>query len=192
MNHHGMRPPHGRPPMGEARHSRSGKQRTLAEISITVWLNKNNASFFFKNGLLYIKQNEKELRVTLCRAFPFELQWEYISVLGEDEAELGLIRNVEADFDGESRENLITELKRRYYAPVIEQILRVKERYGFSFWKVKTAEGEVNFTLRDTYRSILRASDERVMLLDVDGNRFEIPNVRALDKKSYKKIELYL
>ena len=190
MNYH-RRPPQGTVPTFDGRRPHEGKTRSLAEISVTVWLDQSNASFFFKNGLLYLKQEEKEMRVTLCRAFPFELQWEYISVLDEDEQELGLIRNVEI-FEGESRENLITELRRRYYAPVIERILRIKERYGFSFWRVKTADGEVSFTLRDTYRSIQRASDDRVVILDVDGNRFEIPNVKALDQKSYKKIELYL
>ena len=29
-------------------------------------------------------------------------------------------------------------------------------------------------------------------ITDVDGNRFEIPSVEALDRASYKKIELYL
>jgi hypothetical protein len=75
---------------------------------------------------------------------------------------------------------------------VIKSILQVKERYGFSYWKVKTAEGEVSFTLHDTFRSIIRSGDQRLILLDVDGNRFEIPNVEELDRKSYKKIELYL
>jgi hypothetical protein len=68
----------------------------------------------------------------------------------------------------------------------------VKERYGFSYWKVQTDEGEVTFTLHDTFRSIVRASEFRVILMDVDGNRFDIPDVRELDRKSYKKIELYL
>ena len=185
-----MTSPHGKRPMGEKKVPFGG-EKTLAEISVTVWLHKDNASFFFKNGFLFLKQADREIRVKLCRAFPFELQWEFISVLDEDENELGLIRNV-ADFEDESRESLITELKRRYYAPVIKQILKVKERYGFSYWKAKTEEGEINFTLRDTYRSIMRSGENSLIMMDVDGNRFEIPDIGALDRKSYKKIELYL
>lgn len=166
-------------------------RKSLVDISVTVWLGKNNASFFFKNGFLFVRHKDTEKRVKLCRAFPFEFQWEYISVMDEDENEIGLIRNVE-DFEDESKEHLITELRRRYYAPVIKQILRVKERYGFSFWKVKTADGEINFTLRDTYRSMMRTGENSVVLMDVDGNRFEIADIKALDRKSYKKIELYL
>ena len=111
--------------------------------------------------------------------------------MDEHQQEVGIIKAVSL-FEGESYEMLCTELRRRYYTPVIDKILSVKERYGFSYWRVHTAEGNVNFTLHDTYRSIIRASGNRVILLDVNGNRFEIPNVEALDRKSYKKIELYL
>jgi hypothetical protein len=167
------------------------KSRTLAEISVTVWLTPENASFSMKNAFLYMKMGEDEQRVMLCRQFPFELLWEFISVLDAEQNELGIIRNVEL-FEGETREMLVTELCRRYYAPEIKRIISMKERYGFSYWKVETAEGEVSFTLHDTFRSIIRVGENRAILFDVNGNRFEIPEVSALDRKSLKKVELYL
>lgn len=182
------------PPFGEGRGNRGGhpkKERTLAEISITVWITPENASFALKNGFLYIQYGEKEQRAFLCRQFPFEKLLEFISVMDEEQCEIGIIRDV-AVFDEETRTLLTDELKRRYYAPVILSIISFKERYGFSYWKVKTPEGEVSFTLHDTFRSIIRAGEKRMILLDVDGNRFEIPDVDALDRRSYKKIELYL
>ena len=183
------------PPMGKRggageRHAPQ-KERTLAEISVTVWLTPENASFALKNGFLYVKHGETEQRAFLCRQFPFDKLWEYVSVLDEEQCEIGIIRDVSA-FDEDEKKLLCDELKRRYYAPTVQSILSMKERYGFSYWKVKTEEGEVRFTLHDTFRSIIRAGEKRVILLDVDGNRFEIPDVDALDRKSYKKIELYL
>ena len=174
---------------GDKRHER--RERTLAEISVTVWLNGENAEFYQKNGFLYIKHNDCDQRAFLCRQFPFDFLWEFISVMNEEQEEIGIIRRLD-DFSGEGRELLEGELNRRYYAPVIEEILQVKERYGFSYWRVKTKEGEVRFTLHDTYRSIIKAGENRLIMLDVDGNRFEIPDVSALNRKSYKKIELYL
>ena len=168
-----------------------GPARTLAELSVTVWLTPENATFYIKNDFLHIKTESYEGRVHLCRQFPFELEWEFISVMNEEQAEVGIIKSISL-FEGVGEELLRTELRRRYYAPVIDKIISVKERYGFSYWRVHTPEGNVNFTLHDTYRSILRASHNRVVLLDVNGNRFEIPDVNALDRKSYKKIELYL
>ena len=191
-----------RPPMGMGDRGRGGPHRgpggpdrgparTLAELSVTVWLTPENATFYVKNDFLHIKTETYEGRAHLCREFPFELEWEFISVMNEEQAEVGIIKSVSL-FEGAGEELLRTELRRRYYAPVIDKILGVKERYGFSYWRVHTAEGNVNFTLHDTYRSIIRASHNRVVLLDVNGNRFEIPDVASLDRKSYKKIELYL
>lgn len=187
---HRHRPPHDGGRHGDAE-GRPQKERTLAEISVTVWLTPENASFALKNGFLYIKHGECEQRAFLCRQFPFDMLWEFISVLDEEQCEIGIIRDI--SLFGESDQTLLTdELQRRYYAPEILSIVSFKERYGFSYWKVKTKEGEVGFTLHDTFRSIIRAGERRVILLDVDGNRFEIPDVDALDRKSYKKIELYL
>ena len=166
-------------------------QHTLAELSVTVWLTPENASFFQKNGFLYIKQGECEQRAYLCRQFPFEMLWDFISVLDEEQNEIGIIRSVSL-FEGEMCALLTAELERRYYSPVIRRIFSMKERYGFSYWKVQTDDGEMSFTLHDTFRSIIRAGEFRVILMDVDGNRFDIPDVRELDRKSYKKIELYL
>lgn len=168
-----------------------GPARTLAELSVTVWLTPQNATFYIKNDFLHIKTEAYEGRAFLCRQFPFELEWEFISVMNEEQAEIGIIKAT-ALFEGAGEDLLRTELSRRYYAPIIDKIIGVKERYGFSYWRVHTAEGNVNFTLHDTYRSIIRATGGRVVLLDVNGNRFEIPDVEALDRKSYKKIELYL
>ena len=166
-------------------------KRTLAELSVTVWLTPENSLFYQKNGFLYVRYQENEARVFLCRQFPLEMLWEFISVLDEEQQEIGIIRRIDL-FEDRQRELLETELRRRYFAPVIEEILHVKERYGFSYWKVRTSEGTVNFTLHDTFRSIFRARENRLILSDVDGNRFEIPDVEKLDRKSYKKIELYL
>ena len=186
---HRRRPPRGG---GDDRgEHRDRPQKSLKDISVTVWLTPQNASFSYRNGFLYVTHGEKEQRAFLCRQFPFELQWEFISVLDDEQQEIGIIRRV-ADFEGETGELICRELQRRYYAPVIRCIKQIKERYGFSYWKVTTDEGDVSFTLHDTFRSIVHAEEKRLVILDVDGNRFEIPNVDGLDRKSYKKIELYL
>ncbi len=184
-------------PHGEGRPPR--KERTLAEIAETRWLTPENASFSVKNGLLYLSMQqlqggataEKEQRVFLLRQFPFDLRWEYISVMDGEEHEIGIIRKTEL-FAGEEREILETELQRRYYAPQIQRILSVKERYGFSYWKVQTEQGEMSFTLKDTLRNIFNLNGDRVIFSDVDGNRFEIAHLKDLDRSSMKKLELYL
>ena len=46
--------------------------------------------------------------------------------------------------------------------------------------------------MQDTFRNIIRVGDDRAILLDVDGNRCVIESIMGLDRKSHKKIELYM
>lgn len=184
-NHWGQKDENGRGERGRR------VERSLAEISVTVWLTPENAAFFSKNGLLYATVDGEEKRVTLFRQFPFDLLWEYISVLDEESREVGIIKNI-ASFDEQTRALLEKELKKRYYTVTITAILSVKERFGFSYWQVETNEGVVKLTLRDTMRSISSVNGSRVFFTDVDGNRYEIPDLSVLDAKSRKSLELYI
>lgn len=166
-------------------------ERSLAEIAVTVWLSPENVVFSLRNGLLYATVNGEERRVTLFRQFPFDLLWEYISVLDEDMREVGIIRDIAA-FDEQTRSLLEKELKKRYYTVIVTAILSVKEQFGSSYWQVQTEEGMIKFTLRDTMRSISSVNGSRVFFTDVDGNRYEIPDLSVLDVKSRKSLELYI
>jgi len=204
----------------------TGVPAALQGIVDIVYLNRDNCKITEKNGfiglraiidkpkdvLLTDEKDEKPEeapnpdipegkmekiaeRIFLSRAFPFDMPFDYISVLDKDKKEIGFIRSLD-DFDDPDKTLLIHELEAKYYTPVIKKILSVKERYGFSYWKCECEFGEKSFTLQDTFRSIIKATNadgtERVYILDVDGNRYEIPDVEALDRQSYKKIELYL
>ena len=150
-------------------------------------LTPSDTGFFTKNGFLAMKYRDGEEekvvdRVFLHRAFPFELLWKYISVLTDDGKEKGLIYDIE-DFDTETAGLLRTELERKYYSPVIRSIESLKERYGFSYWRVTLTDGRaINFTMQDTFRNIIRVGDNGAILLDVDGNRFVIKSISDLDK----------
>lgn len=130
-------------------------------------------------------------RVFFHRAFPYEASDEFISVTDKDGGEYGLIRSL-GDFENAGRDIIERELNRKYYTPVITKINSVKERFGYSYWEVETTNGKYSFAMHDTYRNTAKISEERVVLTDVDGNRYEIADVLALDRKSYRKIELYL
>ncbi len=183
------RGPGGRGP-GEGK---GGPERRAIENPNAIAITKENATFMMKGGFLYMSapKDKEPQRVMLHRNFPFEFLWEYISVLNIDNMELATIRNVE-DFDGEEKELLVRELNRKYYSPVIKKIYSVKDRFGFSYWDAETTGGRVTFTLQDTFRSIVNAGDGRLFIFDVDGNRFVIEDAEKLDRKSRKKIELFL
>ena len=170
----------------------------LIDISSnTQKIDATNAVFCEKNGFLALETNfngltEKYERVFLHRMFPFELKWQYISVCDENLNEIGIIFDVD-DLTDTEVELVKTELERKYYSPIIKTIKSVKERYGFSYWSVIVDEGRaVEFTVQDTFRNTAKVGEQKIIIFDVDGNRFVIEDVFALDKKSYKEIELYL
>ena len=160
-------------------------------------LDGQNASFKEKNGFLALTLKtdgaEREYgRIFLHRAFPFELGFEFISVLDDEKNEIGIIYNV-SDLDADSVELIKNEIGRKYYSPVIKEIKSLKERYGFSYWRVMLEDGrEQSFTMQDTYKNILHTSSDSLILVDVDSNRYTVKSISGLSSKSYRKIELYL
>ncbi len=130
-------------------------------------------------------------RVILHRAFPFDRPDEIISVQQEDGFEIGIIRNIN-DFDAETAKILNESLDNKYYIPEIKKILSAKDRFGFVYFKCETDSGMCDFVVRNPFGSIIRLSESRIILIDIDGNRYSIKNTNALDRKSYRKIELYI
>ena len=180
---------------------KTNEKTALKEVVAVRYITKDNAKFE-KNGdfirltvtLPDDEGNSEEKtydRIFLHRAFPFDYPYAYISVLDADSKEIGIIQDVDAM--GEENARLLREeLDRKYYTPVIRQILSVKDKFGYSYWKVKTDEGALDFTCRDTFSSLLKVGGTRIFVNDIDGNRFEIPDLEALDRRSFKKIELFL
>lgn len=178
-------------------------QNALDAVIQIQYLDDTNACFTEENGFISLKatirnaetgQDEEKSfeRVFLHAAFPFDMPTSYISVLDKDQKEIGMIRALSA-LSEDTQKTLMGELTRKYFAPKITRILSVKERYGFSYWHVDLTDvKDFSFTVQDTYRSMLKVDHNHVFIIDVDGNRFEIPDVEALDRQSYKKIELYL
>lgn len=169
----------------------------LEEAARIFKLDGENSAFEMKNGFLTLtvtKDGDKKNydRVFLHRAFPHELLWDYISVTDEESKEIGLIYSIE-DFDGDAKSLIIKEIERKYYSPVIVSIDSLKERYGFSYWKVTGEDGKsFTFTMQDTFRNIIHTGEDSIILMDVDGNRYTVKSISSLSRKSYRKIELYL
>ena len=169
---------------------------SLKEAANIKYLSRDCASFA-KNGDFIsatVKNDEgeevKHSRVWLHRSFPFDMPDSYISVQDKDSEEIGMIREL-SDFDEETAALLRAELEKKYYTPHVTKILSLKETRGYSYWKVLSDAGELTFTLQDTQRSIFRLGD-RAFITDMCGSRYEIPSLEAFDKKSMRKLEIYL
>lgn len=163
------------------------EQKKLENIVETKYLSQENAAF--KDGEGFIMLDDK--RVFLHRMFPFEEEEKYICVLDDKQQEIGIIKDM-ADFDSNTKEILRKELYRKYFMKTIVSIDKLKDKYGYTYWDITTTDGRLSFTLRDTSRNIVKIGDDRLMIVDIDGNRYEIPSIAKMDRASYRKIELYL
>lgn len=163
------------------------------------YINSQDLEFYIsEGGLLCLIYKETDLgRVGVSRMFPFQFDEEYISVrpenhLREDsENELGIIRNL-ADLPQKQRELLNMELKKRYFMPDITEIENIKEEFGNISFEVITTAGKRNFTVTDMSSNIRTVGKNRVMLTDVYGNRFCIPDITLLKDKELKVLEIWI
>ena len=130
-------------------------------------------------------------RVYFHRAFPFSAPDRYISVREScgREKEIGMIKDL-SSFEDKTQKLIKNQLELRYFTPKITGIIKVKEEYGYSYWDVSTDRGFCRFTADSN--GVIKLSQPRLIINDVDGNRFELPDVSALSAKELRMIDLYI
>lgn len=139
-------------------------------------------------GFIALKVGEDSYkRVNLSRAFPLTYPTKYISVRDSEMNEIGIIEDMTV-FPDDARAIMEEELERRYFTPLITAINSIKEEFGYTYWEVETDRGGRRFTVRG-HENVIPIKNNRVLIIDVDGNRFEIEDYKKLDAKSYKLLD---
>jgi len=88
-----------------------------------------------------------------------------------------------SELDPDSQEVLSQELEQAYFLPKIRRIHQINEEYGVLRLDVDTDKGPRTFEVR-TREHIRFLPEGRVILRDLDGNRYEIPRLAELDTHS--------
>jgi len=123
------------------------------------------------------------LEVSVVRAFPLSSESRYIGLLSGRLEEIGVIVDPE-ELDLESRETIAGELTRRYFSTHILQVTSIREEFGATYWDVVTDRGPREFVSKGLRDNVTYLSGGRLLIPDVDGNRYEIPDLNALDDDS--------
>ena len=121
--------------------------------------------------------------VSIFRAFPLSAPDRFLSIRNEKTEELGLLADP-APLDPSSRTIVEEELRRRYVLPVVRRVLQMRERFEILECRVETDRGICQFSIRNLRENVLRPQPNRYILTDVDGNRFDIPDLRGLPPAS--------
>lgn len=146
----------------------------------------NTAELFFepKDRLrLTIPGDKSYLTVVPKWASPITQPGRYLSLMDGKGQEIFMVKTIE-ELDPNSRQAVETELKRRYLTSTIHRILSAKVEFGATYWNVATDRGDRELVTQSLQENAQWLSDVHLVLVDVDGNRFEITNVDELDRKS--------
>ncbi len=168
----------------------------MNSITVVNYINNDEVRFEkTEGGFMSLTYKEKEYkRVSLQRVFPLSKPTEYISVREicenrEPGEEIGIIKSLE-DLKGKNYENVEAELNIRYFTPVITKINKLKDERGYIYIEAETTSGNKKITANNSSSGFVRLSSKRILIIDIDGNRFDIPDMFSLDKKSLRNLEV--
>jgi len=149
---------------------------------------------FYRNdrGFLGLELKDTDhKRVQLSRALPFSDPEQYICVADMEGKEIAVLESL-AEFDGAQRELLEAELDIRYFYPIVTQVKSIKEKMGSYYLDLAIGAYKKTIAIKDISKNLKQLGGGRIVLTDVDGNRFMIPDVYQIQKKSLQALEPYL
>ena len=149
-------------------------------------MNASEMQLFFepKDRLRLTVRNEKSYpTVKPVWAAPLSRPNAYLALLDGKGDEIVMLDDPKT-LSAESWEAVQEELKRRYLTATVQVVLNARVEFGATYWKVVTDRGERDFVTQSLQENALWLTDTHLLLLDVDGNRFEIPDTDALDVRS--------
>lgn len=138
-----------------------------------------------------LRNDRSILSATVKRIFPLSRQSEYLSLQDGAGKEVGIVRTLEG-IDAESQATLQSHLDRRYFTPIISAITELSQEAGMWKFSVETQRGSADFYVRNWRDSAAEISPSRWHIHSVDGGRFEITNLEALDAGSLRLMDQLL
>lgn len=159
------------------------------------FMTRENAVFSrTSGGFAALSFDGKEYaRVGVYLTFPLTDPESFISIREADEKakEIGVIRAL-SDLDSRQQEIIREQIRLRYFMPMITKILDIKDEYGYAYWHVVTGFGVCRFTTQMSGDAVISLSDVRLLVTDIDGNRYEIPDFTKLGIGEKKKLDLFI
>lgn len=120
-------------------------------------------------------------------ASPISHPGRFLALLdGRDE--MILMINDPQELDDKLRAQLMEELNRRYLSATVTKVHRAKTEFGTTYWDVETTRGNREFVTQSLQENAQWMGPNHLLLIDVDGNRYEIPDTTALDKVSRERL----
>jgi hypothetical protein len=134
--------------------------------------------------LVTLEDRDEACPVKIVWARPVSGRGREVSILdAKSNEELIMLESLDR-LDKASRLVAEEALDLRYLVPCITAINRADVSYGNRYFDVETDRGPRQFLIKDPNANVIHVTDDRLMIRDVIGNRYEIVSVAALDLPS--------
>ena len=125
------------------------------------------------------------------RLFPSSDPNRYITLLDDSGAERAVIRDLRT-LPEQDRAVIAACLAEYYLIPRVVKILDRKEKFGIITLFTETDRGPATIEIRNILNGLKLVQERRVLLRDQNDNRYEIPDINALDKHSRLLLDHYI
>jgi hypothetical protein len=139
--------------------------------------------------VLYLGENRIPLAVMLG-CFPLQAPGKMVALYDRQGREVGILTDA-TELETAQKRIVYQELERSYFMPVIQEIRRVEKEPGVWTWDVLTDRGARTFDVRKPKQNIRKLDGNRLVIHDVDGNRYDIPDWTQLPEDSRQYLEEY-
>ena len=142
--------------------------------------------------LQFREKHDAEWRdVTLVRLFPLTEPERWISLVEMNGKEIGILKDARP-LGLDALRLVRDELRRRYLVPQVQRILACRSRADLVEWTVESDRGRLTFLTREVREQIKEHQPTRLSIVDVEGNRYDIPDLAALDPESRRRLDAQL
>ena len=127
----------------------------------------------------------------VAAAFPLTGPLRMVNIFDDEGSLVGIITDTRG-MDGASSRILAEELEKAYFMPTVMDIFAIDEKMGVESWDVQTSKGPRIFQVHAPRRNIRKLSPTRLIIRDVDSNRYEIRNWTNLPQPAQGLIARHL
>ena len=143
-----------------------------------------------RNGQLVAQRGQNYQKVQIKPCFPWSCINQYLSLRDRENQEVALIKDIK-ELDMESRQVVEQELTKTGFVFEIVSVASLETEFEIRNWKVTTRQGSCTFqTELDEWPRLFPGKG--LMIKDVAGNLYHIPEPQLLDKKSQKLLWAFI
>ncbi len=137
------------------------------------------------------RAGQVQIVASMIAAFPLTHPDGMVSLRDSEGVEIGILDSA-GQLDDESMKIVLDALERSYFMPRILDIFDITDAMNVVEWIVETDRGARVFHVRYVRQNIRRIGMRRLVIKDVDGNRYEIHDWIDLPVLAQKLLEPYL